>query len=620
MKVNSVFFLLIGSLIMLSSCKSQDYARHLELSFLFYEAQRSGPLPATNRIYWRHDSMLDAGYDVGIDLTGGYYDAGDNCKFNFPGAGALTLIAWSGIEFKKGYEKAGQYEYLLDMIKWGTDFFIKCHPEKYEFYIQVGNGNIDHGFWYPPEFINYEYPSYKVDKDHPGSEVTGEVAATFAAASILFKDTDSAYSDTLLKHAKELYDFADEYRGDYTSSVPEVAQFYGTQPDGYFDELEWASLWLYRATGDQKYLEKFEAFVAGDEKYETWVTPINWEDKYAGVFVLAAKLLKEEKYKERAHKIAKAILENDRTPGGLYFYPSLSRWGSNRHASNAASIVLFLADILETSDSRRQQYIDFAEGQMKYILGDNPLGINFVVGAEENSPKAVHHRAASFTYDSNGLPKHNTYTLWGALAGGPGINDDYEDDRGDYEKNEVAVDYNSGFTATLAGLLHFGLGKTDPPYLLRFDRAWPKLSPEPNIKVTMDKNSVTVSTFSGLICGSFCVSFSTNTTIEKMSINSYGYNIKGSKMTICNGVENGHLDGAGTPQSLKFKLVSDYFKTPEYYEVMCDGWFMPRKGSGKDPVYRPEYGHLYKVIGEGGLGKTEKMFEDSMCWPAHVCE
>ena len=184
MKVNSVFFLLIGSLIMLSSCKSQDYARHLELSFLFYEAQRSGPLPATNRIYWRHDSMLDAGYDVGIDLTGGYYDAGDNCKFNFPGAGALTLIAWSGIEFKKGYEKAGQYEYLLDMIKWGTDFFIKCHPEKYEFYIQVGNGNIDHGFWYPPEFINYEYPSYKVDKDHPGSEVTGEVAATFAAASI----------------------------------------------------------------------------------------------------------------------------------------------------------------------------------------------------------------------------------------------------------------------------------------------------------------------------------------------------------------------------------------------------------------------------------------------------
>jgi len=45
--------------------KSQDYARHLELSLLFYEAQRSGKLPENNRIYWRHDSLLDAGKDNG---------------------------------------------------------------------------------------------------------------------------------------------------------------------------------------------------------------------------------------------------------------------------------------------------------------------------------------------------------------------------------------------------------------------------------------------------------------------------------------------------------------------------------------------------------------------------
>ena len=77
------------------SSKSQDYARHIELSLLFYECQRSGPLPKTNRIYWRHDSMVDAGSDVGLDLTGGYYDAGDNVKFNFPQAASITLLAWS---------------------------------------------------------------------------------------------------------------------------------------------------------------------------------------------------------------------------------------------------------------------------------------------------------------------------------------------------------------------------------------------------------------------------------------------------------------------------------------------------------------------------------------------
>ena len=43
--------------------------------------------------------MIDAGKDVGIDLTGGYYDAGDNVKYNFPAASAMTLLSCSGIEF-----------------------------------------------------------------------------------------------------------------------------------------------------------------------------------------------------------------------------------------------------------------------------------------------------------------------------------------------------------------------------------------------------------------------------------------------------------------------------------------------------------------------------------------
>ena len=78
-----LFLIFLSSSIFEISTKSQDYARHIELSLLFYECQRSGPLPKTNRIYWRHDSMVDAGKDVNLDLTGGYYDAGDNVKFNF---------------------------------------------------------------------------------------------------------------------------------------------------------------------------------------------------------------------------------------------------------------------------------------------------------------------------------------------------------------------------------------------------------------------------------------------------------------------------------------------------------------------------------------------------------
>jgi endoglucanase len=42
----------------------------------FYEAQRSGRLPSTKRPAWRNDSAVSDGQDVGLDLTGGYYDAG----------------------------------------------------------------------------------------------------------------------------------------------------------------------------------------------------------------------------------------------------------------------------------------------------------------------------------------------------------------------------------------------------------------------------------------------------------------------------------------------------------------------------------------------------------------
>lgn len=46
----------------------------LEKSILFYEAQRSGKLPAANRVPWRGDSALNDRGNNGEDLTGGWYD------------------------------------------------------------------------------------------------------------------------------------------------------------------------------------------------------------------------------------------------------------------------------------------------------------------------------------------------------------------------------------------------------------------------------------------------------------------------------------------------------------------------------------------------------------------
>ena len=52
-------------------------------------------------------------------------------------AATVTFLAYGGITFKDAYKHSGQYDNLLDALKWGTDYFIKAHPEKYVFYGQV---------------------------------------------------------------------------------------------------------------------------------------------------------------------------------------------------------------------------------------------------------------------------------------------------------------------------------------------------------------------------------------------------------------------------------------------------------------------------------------------------
>ena len=435
-----------------------NYGEALQKAILFYELQRSGKLPEYTRCNWRGDSALNDGADNNIDLTGGWYDAGDNVKFNLPMAYSAAILGWSVYEDKAAYEQSGQLEYILGDIKWVTDYLIKCHPEPEVYYYQVGDGNADHSWWGPCEVMTMNRPSYKVTKDNPGSAVVGEAAAALAVASIVFKDTDKDYSKLCLDHAKSLYAFADSTKSD--SGYTAANGFYNSW-SGFYDELSWAGCWLYLATDDSKYLTNAKTcFTKAGHDFD-WA--LCWDDVHIGAAVMLAKITGEKAYKDEVQKHLDywscGTSDGKRitySPKGLAW---LDQWGSLRYATTTSFVATVYSRWDGCPKDKVSVYWDFAVSQANYALGSS--GRSYVVGFGENPPTHPHHRTSQGSYcDNMNEPGESRHTLYGALVGGPDASDGYTDTVSDYNKNEVACDYNAGFTGLMAAMYSKYHGKT----------------------------------------------------------------------------------------------------------------------------------------------------------------
>jgi endoglucanase len=436
---------------------SFNYGEALQKSLFFYEAQQSGVLPDWNRVNWRGDSGLNDGADVGRDLRGGWYDAGDHVKFGFPMAASVTLLAMGAVEYRSAYVQSGQLTHLLNNLRFVNDYFIKAHTAPNELYGQIGAGGTDHAWWGPAEVMQMARPAFRITSSCPGSDLAGETAAAMAASSMVFRPTDPGYADTLLMHAQQLYNFADNFRGKYSDCISDAAGFYNSW-SGFNDELVWGAIWLYRATNDPAYLTKAQTYYANlSNEPQTTTKSFRWthawDDKSYGCYVLLANLTNNPAYRADAERWLDywSIGAGLRTPGGLAYVDSAG-WGALRYAANTAFLALVYSDQLSDA-TKKQRYHDFAVRQINYALGQNPRNSSYVVGFGANPPRNVHHRTAHGSWNDNiNEPVQSRHILYGALVGGPGTNDSYTDNRGDFTKNEVATDYNAGFTSALARL------------------------------------------------------------------------------------------------------------------------------------------------------------------------
>ncbi|KAL8059164.1 hypothetical protein ABFX02_03G068500 [Erythranthe guttata] len=462
----------------------KKYSDALKIAMQFFDIQKSGKLDE-NQIPWRGDSALKDGSEAKIDLSKGMYDAGDHMKFGFPMAFTATVLSWAILEYGDQMDGAGQLEPARSSLKWIADYLVNSHPTANVLYIQVGNAKVDHGCWNRPEDMKEARPLTQVNASYPGSDVAAETSAALASAYLVFKSTDSTYSSLLLKHAVQLFQFADKYREVYSISIPDVQTYYNST--GYGDELLWAASWLYHATGEATYID----YVTGEngDDFANWGSPtwFSWDNKLPGAQVLLSRISffgsKEvsnsdalDKYRKTAEAVMCGLIPksssatSSRTENGLIW---VSEWNALQHPVASAFLAVVYSDYMLTSRTdklscdgdnfKASDLREFAITQANYVLGNNPMKMSYLVGFGDKYPEYVHHRGASVPGDENPGCKDgfkwldsddpNPNVATGALVGGPFLNESYVDSRNNSMQGEPTT-YNSAFiVGLLSGLV-----------------------------------------------------------------------------------------------------------------------------------------------------------------------
>ncbi|KAL8519188.1 hypothetical protein ACS0TY_010212 [Phlomoides rotata] len=394
------------------------------------------------------------------------------------------MLAWGVIEY--GKSMGSELSHALEAVRWSTDYFLKATVTTGVVYAQVGDPDADHNCWERPEDMDTLRTVYAVSKEAPGSEVSAEIAAAMAAASMVFKTFgDKEYSKVLLKRAIKVFQFADKYRGSYNDSIGSgVCPFY-CDYSGYQDELLWAAAWLQKATKSSVYLNYvIYNMYTFKPQIEPSILEFGWDAKHAGISVLVSKfvfvnssLKASTPFLSYADNFVCSILPKsptrtlEFTPGGLIFKSGMCNM---QHTTAISFLLLAYTRYLKNSDHvircnnmiiSQNHLILFIKSQVDYILGDNPLKMSYMVGYGSKYPERIHHRGSSLPsivehpqkidckegtpYFLSGSPNQNLLT--GAVVGGPGVDDSFADDRFDSVQSEPTTYVN----APLVGLLAY---------------------------------------------------------------------------------------------------------------------------------------------------------------------
>ncbi len=405
-----------------------------------------------------------------ISCPRGWYDAGDYNKYIVnSGITMGTLLSLYedfpayfdtlNIKIPESGDKAPD---LLNGIVWNLRWMLTMQdPYDGGVYNKVTNANFD-GMVMPSEAVT---PRYVVPK---GTAAALDFAAVMAQAGRVFSKFRNVFpglSDSCMKSAEKAWVWAVKNpKMEYDQNLMNkefkpVINTGGYGDSDFTDEFIWAAAELYISTKKESYYTAFSMFP------DTLMPLPSWGNvRLLGYYTLARfekTLTAGAKrdfpiLRDRIIRIADKMVEG---VSGSSYQTVMGKssgdfeWGSNSVAANQG--ILLIQAYRLTNDVR---YLDYALGNLDYIMGRNATGYSFVTGYGHKTPMFPHHRQSEADGIADPIP--------GLIVGGPNpgkqdkcttytsdIPDEaYTDNVCSYASNEIAINWNAP-AAYLAGAL-----------------------------------------------------------------------------------------------------------------------------------------------------------------------
>jgi hypothetical protein len=392
-----------------------------------------------------------------IDMRGGWMDAGDMLHFTQTTAFAASLLQAAAL--LDPADAAGLNAEADVGIRW----LMKAHPFPDAFVAQVGDER-DHnrGFRDPAIDDASDKPgigirfAYTLPPEKIGGDLAGKVATALALA---YQRTGSAGQ---LDAARQWYDAgalsARPAPALKRAGYPDYAgDFYVS--DKWEDSMATGALELYRATGEQRYLDEYGVHIAArDSRAEGTISVVDSFSALGAADATGALGRPAIPPGDALNRSLQLLGENGaiavhQARLNAFGMPGFFSWGTT--AQNGGS-----GTIAALSAAGGERGCRVAAGARDYLLGRNPFGTSFVVGYGQHPAQHPHHWES---LDGPGKPV-------GAVVGGPAPIDQiesqgfrargplqsdfaaYVDERKNYVTSEPAIDYAAASILLLAAL------------------------------------------------------------------------------------------------------------------------------------------------------------------------